>query len=128
MSSTRKRSIRKGWDDRHTYHESHGLPLSGGERGPCLAGGLRCFDGELSSLGLSVAAAGDNARIGAAAAGNMPLLVLEDDAAPTPDFVEVLEKAMSALPADVHVLYLGYSQAAEWKREISAELVKSEYV
>ena len=35
---------------------------------------------------------------------------------------------MSALPADVHVLYLGYSQAAEWKREISAELVESEYV
>ena len=43
----------------------------------------------------------------------MPLLVLEDDAAPTPDFVEVLEKAMSALPADVHVFYLGDSQAAE---------------
>ena len=56
-------------------------------------------------------AAGDNAKI--AAAGNMPLLVLEDDAAPTPDFVEVLEKAMSALPADVHVLYPGYSQVAE---------------
>merc|ERR1712196_328701 len=35
---------------------------------------------------------------------------------------------MSALPTDAHMLYLGYSQAANWRREISQEVVESEYV
>merc|ERR1719162_261316 len=35
---------------------------------------------------------------------------------------------MSSLPSDAHILYLGYSQAAEWRRELSPVLVESEYV
>jgi len=54
--------------------------------------------------------------------------VLEDDAAPTADFTEVLGRALTALPQDAHVLYLGYSQAADWKREITPDLVEAEYV
>jgi len=57
-----------------------------------------------------------------------PLLVLEDDAAPTADFAGVFSQAMSALPSDAHMLYLGYSQAANWRREVSPEVVESEYV
>jgi len=57
-----------------------------------------------------------------------PLLVLEDDAAPTAEFTQVLARALVALPADADLLYLGYSQAAEWRREVSPELVESEYV
>jgi hypothetical protein len=55
-------------------------------------------------------------------------MVLEDDATPTPDFTPVLSRAVSALPADAQLLYLGYSQAAPWRKELSAELVESEYV
>jgi len=57
-----------------------------------------------------------------------PLLVLEDDAAPVEKFTEILERALHALPRDAHVLYLGYSQAAEWRCEVSAEVVEAEYV
>jgi len=57
-----------------------------------------------------------------------PLLVLEDDAAPMPDFAGILTRALEALPSEAHILYLGYSQAAEWRRELSPELVESEYV
>jgi hypothetical protein len=35
---------------------------------------------------------------------------------------------MSALPADAHLLYLGYSQAAHWRCGISPHLVEEEYV
>jgi len=51
-----------------------------------------------------------------------------DDAAPTENFTEVLERALVVLPQDAHILYLGYSQAAEWRREISADVVEAEYV
>ena len=75
-----------------------------------------------------MAVAGDKVGIVVASAGIRPLLALEDDAARTLVFIQILEKAMSVLPTDAHVLYLGYSQAVDWKREISAELVESEYV
>jgi len=45
-----------------------------------------------------------------------------------PDFSSRLERALSSLPEDAQLLYLGYSQAAPWRRELSAELVESEYV
>merc|ERR1712232_922612 len=38
------------------------------------------------------------------------------------------ERAMAATPQDAHILYLGYSQAADWRREISADVVEAEYV
>jgi len=102
----RIRSERKGWDDLHTYHERV-LELSPGERG-CAASHIGAWRHCLAI--------------------DAPLLVLEDDAAPMPDFAGILRRAMAALPAERHVLYLGYSQAAGWRREISAELVESEYV
>jgi len=42
--------------------------------------------------------------------------------------MSTLSRALAALPAEAHILYLGYSQAANWRREISPELVESEYV
>jgi hypothetical protein len=57
-----------------------------------------------------------------------PLLVLEDDAAPTPEFTTTLVRALAVMPKNADVLYLGYSQAAAWRREVSADLVESEYV
>jgi GR25 family glycosyltransferase involved in LPS biosynthesis len=104
----RLRSERKGWDDLHTYHERR-LDLSPGERG-CAASHIQAW------------------RHCLAHCGDEPLLVLEDDAAPMPDFGGILRRALSVLPSDAHILYLGYSQAANWRREISAELVESEYV
>jgi GR25 family glycosyltransferase involved in LPS biosynthesis len=104
----RIRSERKGWDDLHTYQERV-LPLSPGERG-CAASHIKAWQHCLAS------------------GTEEPLLVLEDDAAPMPDFAGILRRALNALPADAHVLYLGYSQAAEWRRELSQELVESEYV
>lgn len=102
------RSIRKGWDDLHTYHERV-LELSPGERG-CAASHIKAWRHCLAS------------------GTPEPLLVIEDDAAPMPDFAKILKRAMAALPSDAHILYLGYSQAAHWRREVSAELVESEYV
>eukprot|EP00931_Biecheleriopsis_adriatica_P095130 TRINITY_DN68759_c0_g1_i1.p1 TRINITY_DN68759_c0_g1~~TRINITY_DN68759_c0_g1_i1.p1 ORF type:complete len:413 (+),score=55.51 TRINITY_DN68759_c0_g1_i1:94-1239(+) len=103
------RSRRKGWDDLHTYVVRE-LTLSAGERG-CASSHVRAWRQcvEMCSPG-------------------QPLLVLEDDAVPMPNFTEVMQRTMSALPSDADVLYLGYSQAAEWRRELSQELVEAEYV
>jgi len=35
---------------------------------------------------------------------------------------------MRDTPEDAQCLYLGYSQAADWKREVSADVVESIYV
>jgi len=106
----RQRSIRKGWNDLDTY-EVRDLKLSAGERG-CAISHVRAWEHCLER-------AGDT---------NLPLLVLEDDAAPTPEFTATLERAMRDTPEDAQCLYLGYSQAADWKREVSADVVESIYV
>merc|ERR1719272_2327525 len=106
----KKRAIRKGWDDLDSYQVKQ-LSLSPGERG-CALSHIRAWQ-------LCLEQAGDT---------NQPLLVLEDDAAPTPEFTSVLRRALAALPADAGLLYLGYSQAADWRREVSENLVESEYV
>jgi len=106
----KKRAIRKGWDDLDTYKERH-LELSPGERG--------CSSSHICAWRQCLDAAGDT---------NTPLLVLEDDAAPTAEFQQVLVRALAALPSDADLLYLGYSQAADWRREVSPDLVESEYV
>merc|ERR1712241_265753 len=51
-----------------------------------------------------------------------------DDAALTAESPLILARALAALPADADLLYLGYSQAVEWRREITPDLVESEYV
>lgn len=106
----KQRAIRKGWDDLDSY-QVRTLELSPGERG-CSSSHIRAWRHCLEQAGGS----------------NRPLLVLEDDAAPTPEFCERLERAMAALPSDAQLLYLGYSQAADWRREVSPELVESVYV
>jgi len=106
----KQRAIRKGWDDLETY-QVRTLKHSPGERG--------CSSSHICAWRLCLEQAGDSDR---------PLLVLEDDAAPTPEFRERLQRAMSSLPSDADVLYLGYSQAADWRREVSEELVESVYV
>eukprot|EP00440_Ansanella_granifera_P061861 gb/GFBE01067068.1/.p1 GENE.gb/GFBE01067068.1/~~gb/GFBE01067068.1/.p1 ORF type:complete len:338 (+),score=76.11 gb/GFBE01067068.1/:1-1014(+) len=106
----KQRAIRKGWDDLDTYQVRQ-LGLSPGERG-CSSSHVRAWRHCLEQAGNT----------------DKPLLVLEDDAAPTPEFCERLERAMAALPEDAHLLYLGYSQAADWRREVSPELVESVYV
>mmetsp|Transcript_73639 Transcript_73639/g.134613 ORF Transcript_73639/g.134613 Transcript_73639/m.134613 type:complete len:378 (+) Transcript_73639:94-1227(+) len=104
------RAIRKGWNDLDTYQERT-LELSPGERG-CAMSHIRAWRYCLEHCGEE----------------ERPLLVLEDDAAPTAQFTEGLKAALAPLPGDAHLLYLGYSQAADWKREISTSLVEAEYV
>jgi len=106
----KSRATRKGWNDLDSYKVKD-LDHSLGERG-CSASHIRAWKYCLNAAGNT----------------DKPLLVLEDDAAPTENFTEVLERALVVLPQDAHILYLGYSQAAEWRREISADVVEAEYV
>jgi len=103
------RSIRKGWNDLDTYHRRT-LDMSPGERG-CASSHIRAWKYCLDHCGPSE-----------------PLLVLEDDADPTIDFMVTLHRALQKVPQDAGLLYLGYSQAADWRREVSPELVEAEYV
>lgn len=109
----KKRAIRKGWDDLDSYQVRQ-LELSPGERG-CALSHIRAWRLCLHRAHIT-------------GQSNRPLLVLEDDAAPTPEFTPVLRRALASLPSEAHVLYLGYSQAADWRREVSENLVESEYV
>lgn len=104
------RATRKGWNDLDSYKVKD-LEHSAGERG-CSASHIRAWKYCLEHAGEA----------------EKPLLVLEDDATPVENFTEILEGALAVLPVDAHVLYLGYSQAADWRREISPQLVESEYV
>jgi len=104
------RAIRKGWDDLDSYKAKE-LDHSAGERG--------CSSSHIRAWKHCLELAGDSEK---------PLLVLEDDATPVENFTEILERALAVLPKDAHILYLGYSQAANWRREVSAELVEAEYV
>lgn len=106
----RMRSVRKGWNDLDSYQERQ-LVLSAGERG-CAHSHIRAWRHCLDCAG----------------SANEPLLVLEDDAAPTPQFTAVLKRALAVLPPDADVLYLGYSQGADWPKEVSADLVEAGYV
>jgi len=106
----RLRSQRKGWNDLDSY-QVRTLTLSPGERG--------CASSHIRAWRLCLELAGDSER---------PLLVIEDDAAPTSEFSEVLQKSLTELPKDAHLLYLGYSQAADWRRRVSPNLVESMYV
>jgi len=106
----KSRATRKGWNDLDSYKVKD-LDHSLGERG-CSASHIRAWKYCLNAAGNT----------------DKPLLVLEDDAAPTENFTEVLERALVVLPQDAHILYLGYSQAADWRREISADVVEAEYV
>jgi len=104
------RAIRKGWDDLDTY-QARQLVMSPGERG-CAMSHIRAWRYCLDHAGTM----------------ERPLMVLEDDAAPVDDFSKILVRSMNAMPEDSHMLYLGYSQASEWRREVTPDLVESDYV
>lgn len=106
----KQRAVRKGWNDLDTYQERQ-LALSPGERG--------CSSSHIRAWRHCLALAGNT---------DTPLMVLEDDAAPTPEFTGHLARAFAALPSDCGLLYLGYSQAAEWRCEVSPNLAESTYV
>jgi len=106
----KRRAVRKDWKDLDTYKERY-LELSPGERG-CSSSHVRAWRHCLELAGEA----------------NQPLVVLEDDAAPTAEFPQILARALASLPSDADLLYLGYSQAVEWRREVTPELVESEYV
>jgi len=106
----KQRSVRKGWDDLDSY-KVRDLVLSPGERG-CAVSHVRAWKRCLEEAGES----------------DRPLIVLEDDAAPTEKFTKIFESVMNNVPEDAHVLYLGYSQAADWRRSVSEYIVESEYV
>jgi len=107
----KKRAIRKGWNDLDTYQERD-LELSAGERG--------CASSHIRAWRLCLELAEQH--------GDKPLLVLEDDAVPTTEFTESLLHALDNLPPSADVLYLGYSQASDWRREVTHGLVEAEYV
>lgn len=67
-------------------------------------------------------------KVCAAHTDGKPLLVLEDDAEPVPEFNKVFAQCMETLPEDADIVYLGYSQAAPWRREVGPVLVEAEYV
>lgn len=110
VSYQKKRAMRKGWNDLDSYKIKI-LEHSPGERG-CSASHIRAWKYCLEN-------AGDSQK---------PLVVLEDDASPTENFTHILERALAVLPKDVDILYLGYSRAADWRREISVEVAEAEYV
>lgn len=104
------RAIREGWSELEAY-QPRVLDHSPGERG-CSMSHIRAWRHCVEQSN----------------GCEKPLLVLEDDAVPVEKFTEILEQALHALPHDAQILYLGYEQAAEWRRQVSAEVVEAEYV
>eukprot|EP00746_Dinoflagellata_sp_MGD_P090984 gnl/MRDRNA2_/MRDRNA2_35991_c0_seq1.p1 gnl/MRDRNA2_/MRDRNA2_35991_c0~~gnl/MRDRNA2_/MRDRNA2_35991_c0_seq1.p1 ORF type:complete len:319 (+),score=55.56 gnl/MRDRNA2_/MRDRNA2_35991_c0_seq1:97-1053(+) len=102
------RATRKGWND-HDSYVARTLFLSAGERG--------CAKSHIVAW-----------KACASRTDGKPLLVLEDDAEPTPEFTRVFTQCMETLPEDADLVYLGYSQAAPWRRQVSPVLVEAEYV
>lgn len=102
------RATRKGWND-HDSYVARTLFMSAGERG-CAMSHIRAW------------------RTCAERTDGKPLLVLEDDAEPTPEFHKIFAQCMDSLPQDADIVYLGYSQAAPWRKEVGPVLVEAEYV
>ena len=90
-------------------YEACELPLTGGERG-CAASHVALWR-----------------RCAAEAAG--PALILEDDALPQPGYLQRLRAALGELRGeDPDLLYLGYTQAAPWRRRVGKLVREAEYV
>lgn len=102
------RATRKGWNDHESYVARQYF-MSAGERG-CAMSHVRAW------------------RMCAERTDDKPLLVLEDDAEPIPEFNRIFAQCMETLPQDADIVYLGYSQAAPWRREVGPVLVEAEYV
>lgn len=88
------------------------LALTGGERG-CGASHIAAW------------------RRCATADSNTPLMVLEDDALPLKAFVGRTKLALEQLSAEGEepdLLYLGYTQAAPWRRRVGSAVCEAEYL
>lgn len=58
-----------------------------------------------------------------------PLMVFEDDALPLQGFADRLAQALADLGGEEpDLLYLGYTQAAPWRRKVSKSVVEAEYL
>lgn len=102
------RARRVGWDD--SEYVPRDLALSCGERG--------CAHSHIRAWRQCVAC-------------HQPLLILEDDASATRGWVKKTFDAVSAVPRErpADLLYLGYSQAAPWRRMLAESgLAEAEYV
>lgn len=61
--------------------------------------------------------------------GTAPVMVLEDDALPRPTFAPRLRRALTLLHDESpDILYLGYTQAAPWRRSVGPVVREAEYV
>jgi len=58
-----------------------------------------------------------------------PLMILEDDAAPLKGFIHSVRKALADLQDESpDILYLGYTQASNWRRKVSSLVREAEYL
>lgn len=58
-----------------------------------------------------------------------PTLVLEDDAKPSARFSDAVAQALQDVAGESpDILYLGYTQAAPWRRKVSASVREAEYL
>eukprot|EP00438_Fugacium_kawagutii_P021858 Skav233027 [mRNA] locus=scaffold909:713182:731007:- [translate_table: standard] len=138
-----------GWDDLHTYKVRE-LSMSAGERGCAGAPRAACLPAKAMShiqawrrclenspdqpLLVAVSAMGPVVEASPPCHGFLkPWLAMAISGCPwdtTRYHVPcnaVLKRALSSLPRDADVLYLGYSQAADW-RSCGPDLAEAEYV
>ena len=74
--------------------------------------------------------AASHVRVWQHCAGNSgPLVILEDDAKPLKGFSARLREALQDLSSqETDILYLAYTQAAPWRRTVSASVREAEYL
>eukprot|EP00448_Togula_jolla_P022584 CAMPEP_0170572222 /NCGR_PEP_ID=MMETSP0224-20130122/2094_1 /TAXON_ID=285029 /ORGANISM="Togula jolla, Strain CCCM 725" /LENGTH=289 /DNA_ID=CAMNT_0010894683 /DNA_START=617 /DNA_END=1486 /DNA_ORIENTATION=- len=108
-TASNRRYVVKVFEGGEQY-EACTLTLSDGERG-CAASHLQCWR-----------------RVADRPAALGPVLVLEDDAEPVKGFQDKLRRALEELRSEPDILYLGYTQAAPWRRKVSKSLREAEYL
>lgn len=87
------------------------LKLTGGERG-CAASHVVLWQ-----------------RCAAITGAEHPWMILEDDAVPKPNFLTCLRQALVDLRHESpDILYLGYDQAAPWRRIVSKAVCEAQYL
>ncbi|CAE7708466.1 est [Symbiodinium necroappetens] len=96
------------YDGRAGYREGFTLRMSPGERG-CAMSHVRAWR--------------------RTAAGNRPVLILEDDAVPAKQFCKRLKRVvLAAAEQSADALYLGHIQGAPWRQRLAPGLYEAEYL
>ncbi|CAE7341614.1 CERCAM [Symbiodinium sp. CCMP2456] len=96
------------YDGRAGYREGFTLRMSPGERG-CAMSHVRAWR--------------------RTAAGNRPVLILEDDAVPAKQFWKRLKRVvLAAAEQSADALYLGHIQGAPWRQRLAPGLYEAEYL